>query len=381
MKILLIIPVFYAQSGGTVKVVQSLAKELAKKHDVTVFTTSAFDNKHDLMKIPCKVKINGYSIIYFPRINFLPFFCISPTMCLAIKNTLQHYDIIHVHSWRQFPDMIIHYYATKYNVPYLINTHGSLHRIITKKWLKLIYDLIVGYRVLYDASKVVASNEVEAKDIELWGISRKNIAIIPNGIDLCEYEIIPSKGLFKRTYFIKPEEKIILYVGRIHESKGLDLLAQAFSIINKKSSNIKLVLIGPDDGYKPALLKLMSDLDILNQSIFTGFVSKEMKLAALVDSDVFVTPKFNSFPTAFLEACLMGCPIITTTKDLDWIDNNIGFVTKESPDEISQGISQIISNNELQTFFKNNAKYTIQKFTISTIVKQLESFYRQALCR
>lgn len=379
MRILQVIPVFYARSGGPVKVVRSLSKELAKEHQVTVYTTSALDSKHDFQKSPKSAKLDGFRIKYFPRMPIFTDFNISSTMAKAVQRDLQKYDIVHLHSWRQFQDMIIHHYANKYKVPYLINTHGSLRRIIAKRRLKWLYDMLFGYRVLRDASKVIASNRVEAEEQKCWGVPNEKIEILPNGIDLSEYSELPPKGSFRKEFSMNKNEQIVLYVGRIHESKGLELLVKSFAIVSKELDNVRLVIVGPDDGYKSYLIRLMTNLKILEKSLFTGFVSRKLKLAALVDGDVFVTPKFHSFPIAFLEACYIGCPIVTTTKELDWIHNNIGYVTKNSHVAFASAIIKILSEKETQTRFRSNNLSTIRNFEISNVTSQLEAIYNQVV--
>lgn len=379
MRILQVIPVFYARSGGPVKVVRSLSKELAKEHQVTVYTTSALDSKHDFQKSPKSVELDGFRIKYFPRMPIFTDFNISPTMAKAVQRNLQKYDIVHLHSWRQFQDMIIHHYANKYKVPYLINTHGSLRRIIAKRRLKWLYDMLFGYRVLRDASKVIASNSMEAEEQKRWGVPNEKIEILPNGIDLSEYSDLPPRESFRKEFSMNKNEQIVLYVGRIHESKGLELLVKSFAIISKELDNVRLVIVGPDDGYKSYLIRLMSNLKILEKSLFTGFVSRKLKLAALVDGDVFVTPKFHSFPIAFLEACYIGCPIVTTTKELDWIHDNIGYVTKNSHVAFASAIIKILSEKETQTRFRNNNVSTIRNFEISNVTSQLEAIYNQVV--
>lgn len=379
MRILQVIPVFYARSGGPVKVVRSLSKELAKEHQVTVYTTSALDSKHDFQKSPKSVELDGFRIKYFPRMPIFTDFNISPTMAKAVQRNLQKYDIVHLHSWRQFQDMIIHHYANKYKVPYLINTHGSLRRIIAKRRLKWLYDMLFGYRVLRDASKVIASNRMEAEEQKCWGVPNEKIEILPNGIDLSEYSDLPPRESFRKEFSMNKNEQIVLYVGRIHESKGLELLVKSFAIISKELDNVRLVIVGPDDGYKSYLIRLMSNLKILEKSLFTGFVSRKLKLAALVDGDVFVTPKFHSFPIAFLEACYIGCPIVTTTKELDWIHDNIGYVTKNSHVAFASAIIKILSEKETQTRFRNNNVSTIRNFEISNVTSQLEAIYNQVV--
>ena len=85
---------------------------------------------------------------------------------------------------------------------------------------------------------------------------------------------------------------MVLYLGIIPRSKGIDFLIKSFAILVKMLCNVKLVLIGPDDGFLNEALSLSKTLGLASKILFTGFVSTEEKLEALVDADVFVTPSF-----------------------------------------------------------------------------------------
>mgnify|MGYP000120725711 CR=1 FL=1 len=379
MKILQVIPVFSLRFGGPVAVVRSISKELAKKHDVTVYTTCALDQRRDFRSEPFEVKTDGYRVVYFPRILKFSRFNVSPAMASALRETLHEYDVIHLHSWRHFQDIAVHHYARKYGIPYVLQTHGSLPRVMAWRRLKLIYDTLFGIRLLRDASKVIALNKTEAQQYRGMGVPEEKIKIIPNGIDLSEYDDLPPKGTFKKKFGIDKDERIVLYLGRIHQSKGLDLLAKAFSIVTKELDKVRLVVIGPDDGYVAKFLKLLSDLEITNKVLMTGFVEKRDKIAALVDSDVFVTPSFYGFPVTFLEACLAGCPIVTTSNELDWIHNNVGYITKNSPIALAKAIYNILQNETVREKIRNNCKVTIKNFDISTIASLLEDTYKSVM--
>jgi len=97
------------------------------------------------------------------------------------------------------------------------------------------------HKLLRDASKVIALTQMEADQYRRMGVPEEKIAIIPNGIDLSEYANLPPQGAFKKKYGIKEEEKIVLYLGRIHESKGLGMLAEAFSFVAKETKMLGLL--------------------------------------------------------------------------------------------------------------------------------------------
>jgi glycosyltransferase involved in cell wall biosynthesis len=229
---------------------------------------------------------------------------------------------------------------------------------------------------LNDASKVIALTRTEAQQYRSIGVPKEKIEIIPWGIDLSEYANLPPKGSFKKKFGMDEDKKIVLYLGRVHESKGLRLLAEAFSIVAKEFDNVRLVIVGPDDGYATTFSRLISHLGIEEKVILTGFVKKNDKLAALGDSDVFVTPRFYGFPVTFLEACLAECPIVTTSDELDWIHDNVGYVVENSPVALAEGVSNVLQDEWVQRRFRNNCRYIIKNFDISTVTARLEDTYK-----
>jgi glycosyltransferase involved in cell wall biosynthesis len=363
--------------GGPVRVAYDVSRELVKRgHEVTVYTS----DQNGGSRIDCRDKeLDGIQVHYFRNVSPITMrkmkLSITPEMIPVVKSDIQSFDVIHIHEYRTFQNVVVHHYARKYSVPYVLQAHGSLPRIIAKQRLKWIYDIFFGFRLLRDASKVIALSRMEAEQYRSMGVPEEKIAIIPNGIDLSEYADLPPKGPFRKKFGIDKDEKIVLYLGRVHESKGLDLLAEAFSIVARKLDNVKLVIVGPDDGYATTFSRLISHLGIEEKVILTGFVKKNDKLAALGDSDVFVTPHFFGFPVTFLEACLAECPIVTTSSELDWIHNNVGYVTQNSPVAFGKAISNILQDEEVCIRFRNRCRFAVKNFDILKVTSQLEDTY------
>jgi glycosyltransferase involved in cell wall biosynthesis len=216
------------------------------------------------------------------------------------------------------------------------------------------------------------------------GVPEEKIAIIPNGIDLSEYAVLPPKGAFKRKFGIPEEKKIILYLGRIHKIKGIDFLIKAYAhLINDMHyKDALLVIAGPDDGFLNEAKALANVLGVHGLIVFTGFISNKDKLKALVDADVFVTPSFYGFPVTFLEACAVGTPIVTTDLGdvLEWIDRNIGYVTKPTPRDLAEAMHRIISGDELRrSFSKNCIEIVKSEFSIEKVVERLEKVYEEVV--
>ena len=231
-----------------------------------------------------------------------------------------------------------------------------------------------------DAARVVALSGVEAEQYRRMGVPEEKIAIIPNGIDLSEYVALPPKGCFRKKFNIPEDKKIILYLGRIHKTKGIDFLIRAYAHL-KNEMNFKdaiLVIAGPDDGYLNEAKALANSLGVYSSTMFTGFISSKDKLGALVDADVFVTPSFYGFPMTFLEACAVGTPIVTTSlgDTLEWIDGKVGYVTQPIPHDLAEAMYRITSNDKLhRKFFGNCIKIVGSKFSIEKMVERLEKVY------
>lgn len=346
---------------------------------MTVCTTNALDQQKNLLIKNRKRVLNGVEVYYFRNILRFGKIFFSPETATFLRKNLKEFDVVHLHEYRKSQNIIAHYYAQKYSVPYIVQPHGSLPMFIAKRKLKWLYDAFFGNRLLRDAAKVVALSELEVQQLKVMGLPEEKIEIIPNGIDLEEYVDLPPKGSFKRKYSISDETKLILYLGRIHESKGLAILLDAFCIVKRRLANVMLVIVGPDDGYATVFLKLVTDLKLRENVLFTGFVEDSIRLSALADSDTLVTPLFSGFPVTFLEACFTGCPIVTTSEELDWIHDNVGYVSQKSSISLAEAILNILQDKGISEQFQSNCKKMIKNFDISRITSQLENTYKSVL--
>ncbi|MEM2930966.1 MAG: glycosyltransferase [Thermoproteota archaeon] len=390
MKILQVVPYFppaYA-FGGPVKIAYQISRELMKRgHEVVVYTSDV-KNFNSRIDGNYANELEGIKVYHFRNISMtlvrkLKLF-ITPQLVSRLKKDVRNFDIVHLHEYRTFQNVIIHYYTKRHGVPYILQAHGSIPRIGSWKKLKWIYDVLFGHILLRDASRVIALNSFEAEQYRAMGVSEEKIAIIPNGIDLSEYADLPPKGSFKSKYNISENRKIILYLGRIHRIKGIDLLIKAYAYLVKKTGckDAVLVIAGPDDGYLNEAKSLAKSLNIDDSVMFSGFVSKEDKLKALVDAEVFVTPCFYGFPMTFLEACATRTPIVTTNigDTLEWIDGKVGYVTQPTPYDIADAIFNIISDEVLRRRFTEKCINIVKSsFSIENVVSKLEKVYKEVL--
>ena len=175
---------------------------------------------------------------------------------------------------------------------------------------------------------------------------------------------------------------VVLYLGRLHASKRIDLLVKAFEIVNEKEDKTYLILAGPDDGFAGKLKKLVRGRSLDSRVLFMGFVEHERKVALIAGSDVLVVPAFSGFPVTFLEACALGTPIVTTTASdaLDWIHNQVGFIVNPDEGSLANGIWEVMSNQPKRQLFAANGPDLVRKrFSWKAVLGSYLSVYRRCL--
>ena len=364
--------------------VYQLTKELSKRgHEVSVLTTNAYFNG----KKGCEGE-NGVIYrfeLFSKRLSKQNIMVANPEFVSWVKKTLENYDCIHLHGYRNLQNIVIHHYAKKYSIPYVLQAHGTLPRIMVKQRLKWGYDVLFGYRLLRDASKVIALSRMEAEQYRGMGVPEEKIAVIPNGIDLSEYADLPPKGSFKKKFGIDDDEKIVLYLGRIHWIKGIDILVKAFANVIKKLDNIRLVIVGPDDGYLSELQALIKALRIENKVIITGPLYGRDKIEVYVDADVYVLPsRYETFPMTLLEVYACAKPVVASkvgkSKDLV-IDNVTGLsVEPVNAEHLASAILYLLNNDDKAEEMGLRGKQFVKKnFAIEKVVDKLERLYEDII--
>ena len=384
MKILQVTPFFKPlwESGGVARVAYDISHNLHENgHDVTVYTTNRSIYPSDLPTNRA-TSVDGMKVYYFENLRKYIRGVTPPVMPYRMpaiaREEIAQFDVIHIHDHRTLLTVIASHYARKYGVPYVLQAHGALPQDTGSTRMKRLFDLLWAKKVILGAAGVIALNETEAARYRALGVAEKKIAIVPNGIDFAEYPNLPARGRFRAAWGIDGATKVVLYLGRLDPTKGIDLLIRSFAEVEREFDDAVLMLVGGDMGYNGEFRQRIRSLGLDDRVIFTGFVSKEDKMAAYTDADVFVTPSFTGFPVTFLEACLCGTPIVTTGHGdlLGWVDNIVGFNTGYTPEALASAIGRLLADDALRARFGEQAKELIRtRYNWQAIVHDIETLY------
>ncbi len=242
-------------------------------------------------------------------------FSIMPQLRSSLENNKENIEIVHMHVFRTFQNVVLYFFCKKNNIPYVIDAHGAVPYYSKKNFIKKLFDLIWGKRMLREADFLIAETEVGVKeylDIDPRLDKEKIITISPP-FDTDEFIELPNKGLFRNEIGIEREKKIIMFIGRVHHIKGIDFLIKGFADLCKRRQDCILIIVGSDDGHMEECKTISNQLGITNRVIFTGFLGGDKKNSALVDADIVVqVSRQEQGAWAPFEAVLCKTPIVVT---------------------------------------------------------------------
>jgi glycosyltransferase involved in cell wall biosynthesis len=381
--ILYVIPYFVPawSYGGPVKVSYDFSEELIKRGNrVTVITTDVLDNNTRNRKL--YEKINGIKIFRFKNIsNFLAkkFNFYAPIgLRRWLTNNIHKFDIVHVHEIFTYQSIIASRSCQKKGIPYVIQPHGSLHPAAMRPRFLVLKHLIIKYfALLVRSSKaIIVLTEKEQKSVAaLYPHVKQKIMIAPNGLDVDELKKVKPIDVHAK-YKIPQKHKIIVFIGRIHYKKGLDIVLRSLNLLKNKLS-FTFLIIGPDEGQKDNLQKLSRKLKLEKRIVFTGLMSGNTKLATLKGADLSILlSRSEGLPTTLLESAALGLPIVCSKEsNFTEVENfGAGFIVKNIR-QAAAAVKNILSDRQLQARMSNNALKLAAQFDIAKCTDTLIKIY------
>jgi glycosyltransferase involved in cell wall biosynthesis len=266
--------------------------------------------------------------------------------------------------------------ANAANVPVLLHLHGGkfLAADFGKKWLRRIAE-----RMLESAGAIVVLSEIEKNILEKRGLKR-SVRVLENAVAIEDYAEIKSRNKTDSA------EKTIIFLGRLHESKGLHEIVEAARILKSEWVNFNFQCFGAGE-QQDFFVREMSV--ILGEKFhFGGVIAGEEKIRKLGESDVFVLPSRygEGLPMAMLEAMAAGCIVVVSEMASVGavVQNGANGFTIE-PNSVAQLVEKLkmILSDEIDAeTIKENARRTIEtKFNLPDYIENIEKIYREIAAR
>lgn len=210
--------------------------------------------------------------------------------------------------------------AIKQRKPVVIEPLGMYPPRARNQIAKRVYNISLTKWMVRRSQAVVAASESEAAELETI-VDGSKIYCRRNGIDVASFAKLPSGQKLRERWGILPDEKVVLFIGRLSPIKNLQDLLTAFAcpeIRSPKSeignSRARLILVGPaEPEYEKTLRRQVAELNLGDKVVFAGPLYEDEQKAALDTADLFVLPSLNeSFGNAAGEAVAADVPVLLT---------------------------------------------------------------------
>lgn len=234
----------------------------------------------------------------------------SPAMKQWIASSIEtpSIDLLHNHSLWMMPNVYPGWEGRRSNMPLVVSPRGTLSEwaFSSGSMIKKVFWPLLQRPALRATTCFHATANSEYEDIRRMGF-RQPVAVIPNGIDI---------PLPKQTN--NSDKRTLLFLGRIHPIKGVDMLLEAWSIVSPRFLEWQLRIVGPDNGgYLVSMQNLTAELKLARVE-FSGPLYGEAKLKAYREAELLILPTHSeNFGMTVAEALAAGTPAIVS-KGAPW---------------------------------------------------------------
>lgn len=290
-----------------------------------------------------------------------------------------HYDLVHAQGiWVPIYNKMARM-CRKHNIPYVMTPRGALEpwclkqKALKKKLAMMLYQK----KDLQKAAAILTTADMEAQHLRELGLTAP-LAVIPNGIDVTEYQC-------RTADYIPNIKKQIVFLSRIHQKKGIEILINVWEKMRADYPDWKVVIAGNGEEEYIQQLKNMisskrlSDVIEINPPIFG-----EAKHTLYMESSLFVLPTYSeNFGMVIAEALACGVPVVTTN-GTPWQELNtekIGWCVDLSEDNIENAIREALSMSaeDLFAMGQKGSKHVRENYLYTSVAKKNIELYKWIL--
>jgi 1,4-alpha-glucan branching enzyme len=301
----------------------------------------------------------------------------------ALLNSIdERVDVLHAHDWLVADAGIGLKHV--FRKPLLTTMHST--EIGRRNGIHFDYERMIHETeawLTYEAWRVICCSDYMVSHVRwAFGLPEDKLVMVPNGVDAEAYSKNDDLSSF-RGKFALPEEKIVLFVGRLVYEKGVHVLVNAIPKVSEKV-NAKFIIVG--NGYmKEQLSNIVKNMGFAHKVMFTGFVDDDTLRKLQKCADVSVVPSlFEPFGIVALEAMAAKSPVVVSNTGglSEIVEHDVTGVKvyPENPDSLAWGITKVLLNDAYANDLRNNAYKKIQeKYNWNKIAQLTKTVYEAIL--
>lgn len=388
MRILQIVP-RYAPAwafGGGVRMTFELARQWVKHgHQVTVFTSDQIDSRHrstNLHDVMDGIHIHRFKNPHnFLAARYAFLFLYPMGLARALQSCADQFDVAHLAEARGRHNDWAARFLPQQNVPFVWSGYGGLaDGEGLRRIYRQVHDCVFNTAsIVQRAGGLIAQTAHEASVYSQFGARPDQIREIPLGVNWNDFESLPPRGQLRHRIGLSDKDKLILFVGRVHWTKGLQLLIPAFAEVARRMPQAYLVIVGWDHGFLNRAKQITTELHLSDRVFFLEPLFGSERLSAYVDADVFaLTPcVYEETSLSALEACACGTSCVVTKQcEIPGLDENTAGLTVDyNLEQVANALWQSLQQGFSERCGANARRLVQERFTITAIAKEHERFF------
>jgi len=284
-------------------------------------------------------------------------------------------DVVHSHSLWMMPNVYPGWASRRTGTPLVISPRGTLGAtpLSYSRRIKQAFWLACQGAAVRQASLLHATALQERDEIRAFGLQQP-VAVIPNGVDIPDPSPAPVEAGGPRR---------LLYLGRLHPKKGLEMLLEAWSGLSRRHPLWELHLVGPGDEHEAVLRRRAADLE-LERVVFAGPKYGDEKRRTYAAAELYVLPSLNeNFGMSVAEALSHGLPVVAT-KETPWaglVDHGCGWSTEATVEGVERALGEALSlpSETLRAMGMSGREWMKRDFSWDRVAADMESAYQELL--
>lgn len=207
--------------------------------------------------------------------------------------------------------------------------------------------------------------------------------VIPLGVELPQK--LPELGKSRLRWGISQEQPLLLFMSRIDQKKGLDLLIPSLEILLGEGFDFHFVLAGSnpqEPAYEQQIREKIQSSKLGERTTITGFVQGENKFELLTDADLFILPSYyENFGIAVAEAMAIGTPVVISNQVYIWDEVEkaaAGWVTSCSVEGLTQTLRGVLQDEQGRKQRGINARKLVEEnYSWDAIALSMVKIYQE----
>jgi glycosyltransferase involved in cell wall biosynthesis len=288
-------------------------------------------------------------------------------------------DVVHLCNHWTMLNLMVARVARTLATPWVVNPAGALPLFGRSRLLKRAYNALGGRRLVAEAAAWIAITHRETDDFRDYGVDPARVDVVPNGIEPDEYTGGDAASFRRR--FGLGKQRIVLFVGRMNEIKGPDLLLEAFRREAGALAGCALVFVGPDGGMRATLEGAARALGP-GRVVFTGWLGGKDKLDAYAAADLVVIPsRQEAMSLVALEAGACGKPVLMT--DRCGFDDAVAcggaHAVAPDADALARALATMMASGHLAAMGATLRRQVLAQYTWQASVERYRAIFGRIL--